>query len=220
MIEYKNELIDSKNELNDLISDYVYLSSLNKNLECTFLFPYYDDTYNFDLIMFYRNLPCNNLISNKSYIGENRLQIVNFDLSLVKLFEQDIIKENIIFDPNDTLYKISKKNKSVNGSNNLSINEKYINKIKKNINEKQSNSLNRYLNIYYTLVDYYKILIANKNEDMIEKFYSKLLSSAPSHIVELHNEAIMCSLLKQEKNENRFLSDEDIKLYKKIINKK
>ena len=220
MINYDNKNLDKNNYIKKLLSDYIYLSSLNNNLVGTYLFPYFDETNNFDIISFYNNLEEGNPIKSVFHIGDARVQIVNFNVSIIDNFKTDIRNEYILFDPTDKLNKLSKKNMYICPTNMLGLSNEYIEDIINIVNEKRTNRLNNYLQVFYTLSEYYKILLINKNYEMLQKNIGDILSDAPENIQELHNEALMNALSQQTDEPSRFLDDENIEIYKQITKKK
>ena len=218
MIKYDSKTMDPNNELNEVIGDYLYLSSLNSSMVGAFLYPYDSVTNNFDLLVFYKNLQ--NEYSNSSivYVQNNRFKVVNFNESFINLFVSDIKKENILYEKDGILTSKVKENIKY-PSNMLELDIEYINSIKNNIKTRQEDKLTSYLKVFYTLVDYYKILIKNENYEMLKYFFSNIMNGTNEQLKEIHNDALIQALSKTGEEDSRFLSDENVKILRRIIDK-
>lgn len=224
MIKYLENEFDKEHYLKNIIVDYVFLSSLNNNYIGSFIFPYLDNTYNFDLINFYKNYN-GDAISESILIGENNLQIINFDDSMLEKFVSDIQCGYIVFDPKDILFNKVKKYKcdKIDISNILVVSNEYITDINTSIYLKNNERMNMYLKVYYSLVDYYYILLNSNQVNIaeIKRFFKNNSINMPYELKELHADALMDAMSRNNSNEeDRFFDEEKIKLYTNIINSK
>lgn len=224
MNDYLEKEYDKNENLKNIIIDHVFLSSLNNNYVGSFLFTYYDNIYNFDLINFYTKYD-GKRITDSIIIGKNNLQVINIDDSYLDKFVDDIQIGYIICDPKNELYKKvnNNKNNKVYISNPLYLSDEYVSDINNSINLKSNERLNIYLKTYYTLVDYYYRLLdsSNFNISEIKRFFKYDLENSNDEVREMHCNALMDAMNRNtDELEDRFLDEEKIKLYTNIINKK
>lgn len=164
-MNYKNDKSDA---VYNLIVDFAYLKSFEKDLVGIFLFPYFDLDNNFDIISFYDKKEVRIHIEGNSQIGENRVQYVNLEKSTIPAFKNDIINGIILFDKTGELSNLKKDDNERDRVSPTNLLELNYDKLSSLLEEKfNDTSEDNYLNIYYTLVDfYYNLIIASKESDI------------------------------------------------------
>ena len=138
MIRYKDS---RSNEVIEYISKLTKLTSEDENVIGTVLFPFYDDTNNFDLLIFSKEDTPNHIVVT-SFIGENRVQLIRNNYAGLKRYAEDIKVGTILYDRDGTLETIAadKDESLVYASNQLSFDDDFLIRLKLSINEKIKNS--------------------------------------------------------------------------------
>ncbi len=164
MILYENSC--DKNVINS-ISDYIYLRSFDKDLIGIYLFAYYDDLNCFELVCFNNsNSPTNGyVVGGETIVGDNFIKYINLDINSIDNFSKEMLNGIVLYDPQKILCNINAKNilnnssKEIKPTNQLLFNEKFtcdlVTSIQTKLGYNATNAFDEYLNIYYTLVDYY-----------------------------------------------------------------
>lgn len=138
MIKYKDKRSD---EVIDYISKLTKLTSEDENVLGTVLFSFYDDTNNFDLLVFSKEDIVNHNVVT-SIIGDNRVQLIQIASNGLKRYAEDIKVGTILYDRDGTLETVAsaKDEDVIYASNLLSFDGEVLNKLKSSINEKINNN--------------------------------------------------------------------------------
>lgn len=202
-MKYKSE---KSNEVYQLIVDYAYLKSFDKNLVGSYIFPYHDIDNNLDVISFYEEKDDSNAIEACSYIEDTRIQFVSLDKKALSSFEDEITSGFLLCDKKGVLSNIKKNGVDSNYIKASNVLELDYDKLSSMLNNKiNESSDNKYLSVYYTLVDfYYNIIINTPNFDFvnfnkeIERLLEKKLVLA--EYTDFHVAAILEAIALAEKN--------------------
>lgn len=215
MIKYEDK--NSDKVLSTLV-DYIYLKKFDKELIGSFLFPYYSESKNFDIIQFYFEDSDNvndskKPIKGEIWIGENRIQFVDMDLSYIFKYADEIASCEILYDPYGMLHSIkaiAKQKKFETASNQFTFNTSFMSKFETSSLMKSSKSgVEEYLEIYYSLVDYYFnciVAFSNFNYKNFEDFMMNVLQQSGLIVfkddMNLHTSALMEAICKAEQVTN------------------
>ena len=196
MISYNS---NEYNRIKNLLSDYIYLKSKEKDLDGILLVPYYDDTYNFDLLHFYKK--DNNLATVQTIkVEDNLLRYVYFNSEKISLFD-DVVTGYILYDPNNLLnsckQQLINSNKEFNrATNEVGFDEEFISSI--------SSSDKNDSNIEDVLTDYYKNIISNNdyidvyNYEYCYSFINRNVPKLLTDDVNIHSRCLLNARYKSE----------------------
>lgn len=199
----------NSDEVYQFIVNYTYLKSFDKNLIGSFIFPYYDIENNFDIISFYENKENVNEIEESIFMGDTDVDFVSLDKEALKSFSDEIANNYILCDKNGELANIKKvgaESKYTEPSNKLELD---YDKLSSMLTEKfAEGGDNKYLKVYYTLVDFYYTIIMNTHNFDFKNFNKEIENLLEKKLVlaeykDLHVQALLeaISLVEEKKLE-------------------